>query len=75
MRIFLVLFTLISHAHCYAQFDLEDPKDTTPVEMADLTIENLQGAWKRGNRRRYDLAGDEEYETVVELQSHLHRRK
>ncbi len=70
MKIFITIFVLLSQVYSHAQFFEEDfilgVTDTIPAEMAELTVENLQGVWKKANRRRYDLVGEEMYETVIE---------
>ncbi len=69
MKVFVTILLLFSHVYSHAQYFEEDflNVDNIPsVEMAELTVENLQGVWKKSNKRRYDLSGDEMYETVVE---------
>ena len=69
MKLFISILTLFSITNCLAQFYEEDfinGTDTIPPKMAELTLENLQGVWKKASRRRYDLFGDEPYETVPE---------
>lgn len=65
IHILILLLTLPFYSFSqHSEDDFFERNDTNEVKMAKLNLSNLQGIWKKQDRRRYDLASDELYVTV-----------
>lgn len=66
MKLINTLYLLLLGIACQAQVAKQAIPTLKQGSKIPLTIEDLQGVWKEGNRIRHDLYGDEEYETEIE---------